>query len=76
MHPLERLIVEAMKQAPACRPGSCDCHGAPRALLLRLVAQALLVAVGFHPLLALVLVDFGLTTFLEGAHILSVVRGQ
>ena len=34
-------------------------------VLLRLVTQALLVAVGFHPLLALVFVDLGLTTFLQ-----------
>ena len=75
MHPLERLIVdEAMKQAPARGPGSCDCHSAPRALSLRLVTQALLVAVGFHPLLALMFAGLGLTTFFEGTHGLGFLR--
>jgi hypothetical protein len=33
-----------------------------------LIAEALLVAILLHALLALVLVDFGLTAFLDGAH--------
>ena len=36
--------------------------------MLGLVAQTLLVAILLHALLALVLVDFGLTAFLNGAH--------
>lgn len=35
---------------------------------LRLVAQALLVAILLHALLALVLIDFRFTAFLNGAH--------
>ena len=35
---------------------------------LGLVAQTLLMAVLLHALLALVLIDFGLTAFLNGAH--------
>ena len=42
-------------------------RGRPRPCL-GLVAEALLVAVGFHPLLALVLADLGLTTLFEAAH--------
>jgi len=38
------------------------------AVSLGLVAKALFVAVLFHPLLALVFVDFRFTTFLNGAH--------
>jgi hypothetical protein len=40
---------------------------------LRLVTQTLLVAVLLHALLALMLVDLGLTTFLDGAHGLLLV---
>lgn len=39
-----------------------------------LVTKALLVAVLLHPLLALVLGDFGLSTLLDGSH-LAVVLG-
>ncbi len=41
---------------------------------LRLVAQALLVAVGFHPLFALMFADLGLTTFFEATHGLGFLR--
>ena len=44
--------------------------------ILGLVAQTLLMAILFHALLALVLIDFRFTAFLDGTHggIVSVVK--